>query len=162
MPEEIRTASFRKEKWKWMKGYMEEGIIIRCSSVTQKHICLDQVCNRLTHTQMHGQHDIYKHCCQLEEWKRGKCILKPRQAGSGGWDAAQQIRRAAERMILTAICSLGLTVLLHTEFIKSSPSAGLPLHICTFQIVFTIPPVTASELLGRREKTHRMCPCTRS
>lgn len=37
-------------------------------------------------------------------------------------------RGAGERMTISAICLLGLAVLLYTVFIESSPSAGLMLH----------------------------------
>lgn len=65
-----------------------------------------------THTQMHGQRDIYKHCCELEEMRKRK-VRSETQASrlSGLACCITDQRGAGERMTTSAIC-LDLMVLL--------------------------------------------------
>lgn len=72
---------------------------IRCSSVTQKHICLNRVRVRLTytHTEMHGQHDIYKHCCELEEMRKRKVCSETQASRLAGWHAAERTGEGQQR-----------------------------------------------------------------
>lgn len=71
-----------------------------------------------THTQMYGQHDIYKHCCELEEMRKKK-VRSETQASrlSGLACCITDQRGAGERTTVSAICLLGLAVLFHPAFI---------------------------------------------
>lgn len=71
-----------------------------------------------SHTQMYGQHDIYKHCCELEEMRKKK-VRSETQASrlSGLACCITDQRGAGERMTVSAICLLGLAVLFHPAFI---------------------------------------------
>jgi len=91
-----------------MEGYPGGREIIRCSGVTQKHICLNQVHVRLayTHTQMHGQHDIYKHCCELEEMRKRKVRSETQASRLSGLACCITGQRGAgERMSISSCCS---------------------------------------------------------
>lgn len=99
----------------------------RCSSVTQKHICLHRVRVRLTytHTEMHGQHDVYTHCCELEEMRKRRVCSETqasRPSGLAGCGAEQ--RGAGARATVGAVRSSGLTGLLHPALPEPSPPAG--------------------------------------
>lgn len=82
---------------------------------------------------MHGQHDIYKHCCELEEMRKRK-VRSETQASrlSGLACCITDQRGAGERMTVSAICLLGLLVLFYIVFPESCPPAGLALQACTF------------------------------
>lgn len=67
---------------------------------------------------MYGQHDIYKHCCELEEMRKKK-VRSETQASrlSGLACCITDQRGAGERTTVSAMCLLGLAVLFHPAFI---------------------------------------------
>lgn len=91
-----------------------------------------------THREMHGQHNIYKHHCELKEMRKRKVCSETQASRPSGlaWCITDQ-RGAGERMAISAIYLLGLAVLLYTVFTASSLSAGLILHACTFHRWFS-------------------------
>lgn len=91
-----------------------------------------------THREMHGQHNIYKHCCELEEMRKRKVSSETQASRPSGLACCIKDQRGAgERMTISAICLLGLAVLPYTVFAASSLSAGLTLHARTFHRRFS-------------------------